>query len=461
MKRFRALDGLRGLAALVVVVHHCLLTSVVLAATYRGGTTSGWGVNELLTRTPLHLLWDGTGVVLIFFVLSGFVLTLAFTKVTSSGRSDTSRPNTGWSNYYAKRFPRLYLPVWGSLGLAVGIAELVPRVSSDTQSWWINAHASAPTAGMVARDASLLWTPSLLNSPLWSLQWEAAFSLLLPVYIWVAVRWRGLPWLKVALALVLVGIGSKSGHASLLYLPVFALGVILAAERDHLTPVFAHWNSARWGGRAWWAVGLLAGFLLTVDWMAGPFPEWISRPLRSAGAGVVVVLFLYCRRIATLADARILQWLGRISFSLYLVHEPIVVSADRLLPGSNPLEVLVLALPVSLVVAAAFYRLVERPSLAVSRWCGQIESGPSAFWSAGEPVVQPHEQCSDPDQQDIQANAVTQSGGHVAELLDVDERVGIPLRDRSVEQRVDDVKRRPDQRENEGVLGNTRAWTEQ
>ena len=380
MTRLRALDGLRGIAALVVVVHHCLLTSIVLAATYRGGTTKGWGLSELLTRTPLHLLWDGTGVVLIFFVLSGFVLTLAFTRKAAPGGS-----GPGWSNYYAKRFPRLYLPVWGSLVLAVAIAELVPRLATDSQSWWINAHAAAPTAAMVARDASLLWNPSLLNSPLWSLQWEAAFSLLLPVYVWIAVRRRGQPWLswvKVAIALVLVGIGSKSGHASLLYLPVFALGVILASERDRLTPFFAPWDRARWGGRAWWALALLAVFLLTIDWMAGPFAEWISRPLRSAGAGLVVVLFLYCRRVGAFADARVLQWLGRISFSLYLVHEPIVVSVDRLLPGSNPLEVLSIALPVSLAVAAAFYRLVERPSLAVSRWCGRLESKPSDFWRA-------------------------------------------------------------------------------
>ncbi len=110
---------------------------------------------------------------------------------------------------------------------------------------------------------------------------------------------------------------------------------------------------------------------MTGDWMVGPLHEWISRPMRSAGALLIVFLFLYCRPVASWAGRRSLQWLGRISFSLYLIHEPIVVSLDRLLPGDNPWEVLLIALPLSLLVAAGFYRLVEAPSLRVARWAGQ------------------------------------------------------------------------------------------
>lgn len=354
----------------MVVVHHCLLTSVVLAATYRGGATSGWGLSELLTRTPLHLLWDGTGMVLVFFVLSGFVLTLAFTE---PARIKPPR----WASFYVKRFPRLYLPVWGSLAFAVVLAALVPRLVSSSQSWWINAHAAPTTVTMVARDATLVYTPSLLNSPLWSLQWEMLFSLLLPVYVFIAVRWRGMALLKVCLALVLVGIGSKSGHASLLYMPVFVLGAVLAAERDRVS-----WMAAHFGRLAWWAVGLTAGLLMTVDWILGPWHEWITRPMRSAGALLIVFLFLNCRPVAAWAGRRRLQWLGRISFSLYLVHEPIVVSLDRLLPGNNPWELLAIALPLSLLVAAGFYRLVEAPSLRLSHWLGRVEARPTQFWAA-------------------------------------------------------------------------------
>ena len=366
MSRYRSLDGLRGLAALVVVVHHCLLTSVVLAASYRGAPTTGWGSAQLLIRTPLHLLWDGPGAVLVFFVLSGFVLTLAFTK------SETPR----WANYYARRFPRLYLPVWATLVFAVGLALLVPRLVTTGQSWWINAHATPPTVSMVAKDAGLYTDPSLLDSPLWSLRWEIAFSGLLPLYIWVAVKWRSFSWLKIIAMLVLIGLGSKTGHASLLYLPVFGLGVVLAAERTRVSAL-----TSRFGTFGWCAVAGVSVGLLSLDSMVASIPEWLTRPMRSAGAGLLVLVFLGWGAAARFARRRWPLWLGGISFSLYLVHEPIVVTAARLLPGANAPEILLLVLPVSLLVAAAFYRLVEVPSLQVSRWMGRAEERPSRFWA--------------------------------------------------------------------------------
>ncbi len=368
MTRYRSLDGLRGMAALVVVVHHCLLVSPVLAATYRGSPPWGWNLATVLTRTPLHAVWDGTGAVLVFFVLSGFVLTLAFTDPARQ-----SEPR--WANYYAKRLPRLYVPVWAALGLAVAIVAMVPRVSGVDQSWWINAHASSVTAGAVAKDGSLLWNASLLDSPLWSLRWEVVFSLLLPLYVFAAVRWRRLAAVKVLAALGLIGLGSWTGHASLLYLPVFVLGSVLAAERERIERI-----TSRFGAVAWAAIGLAALLMLSLDTMVTGLPEWLTRPLRSGAAVLIVVTFLGCRQVAGVAVRRRIQWLGLISFSLYLVHEPIAVSAAQLLPGANAAAVLLITIPLSLLVAAGFYRLVERPALKLSAWMGRLEARPSTFW---------------------------------------------------------------------------------
>ena len=72
-----------------------------------------------------------------------------------------------------------------------------------------------------------------------------------------------------------------------------------------------------------------------------------------------------------LGQVRVVRWLGKISFSLYLVHEPIVVSMTLLVGPAPFLLVLILALPASLLVAAAFYRLIEVPALRLSRELGR------------------------------------------------------------------------------------------
>jgi len=80
--RYTSLDGLRGLASLVVLVHHCFLISPQLAAAV---DSNGTGPFESwvwwVTFTPVHLLWAGQEAVIVFFILSGFVLTNAIRPV--------------------------------------------------------------------------------------------------------------------------------------------------------------------------------------------------------------------------------------------------------------------------------------------------------------------------------------------------------------------------------------------
>lgn len=104
-----------------------------------------------------------------FFILSGFVLTLPLLRA--------AQPN--WGAYYPKRIVRIYLPVWASIVFALLMAWALPRAASGGFSSWLNLHDEPPN---VLSDVVLLGGAGQLNSPLWSLQWEMTFSLLLPLY---------------------------------------------------------------------------------------------------------------------------------------------------------------------------------------------------------------------------------------------------------------------------------------
>ena len=74
-----------------------------------------------------------------------------------------------------------------------------------------------------------------------------------------------------------------------------------------------------------------------------------------------------------------LLWLGRVSYSLYLVHVPLLVASVVLLHGAVPLWAsLLLGAAVSLPAAEAMHRLVEAPSRDLARWAERRLSRPHA-----------------------------------------------------------------------------------
>ena len=94
-----------------------------------------------------------------------------------------------------------------------------------------------------------------------------------------------------------------------------------------------------------------------------------SRAVEVLAAALLVALLATWRPVQRTTEGRIAQWLGSRSFTLYLVHEPVTVTVALLLTARGYGSVgwvSLLALPLSLLVTAGFYRLVERPSLLLA-----------------------------------------------------------------------------------------------
>lgn len=323
----------------------------------------GW----IVAYTPLHLLWAGPEAVIVFFVLSGLVLVLPLTIA----------PPGGWAGYFARRLTRLYLPVAAAVGLAVYWALLVPRRFGAGATLWLQAQAVPPTLHAVVTDLLLLRNPpGILDGPLWSLRWEVWFSLLLPLYAFGAKRLRRLWPLKLAALLAATAAGTARGLPWLEFLPMFGIGALIAVERDALGRFVA--RVTRRGGVL---VAVAALLLLNLDWSspAAHGAHGVAAGVLEAGvalgAASIVALALGWRRAAQAAERQSLQWLGSRSFSLYLIHLPLLLSL--LVLFRSPLLVGVLGLPLSIVLADVFHRLVEAPAHRLSRWIGQAVSPPA------------------------------------------------------------------------------------
>lgn len=333
------LEGLRGVAILLVLVFHAGLP----------GTGGGFvGVD-------------------VFFVLSGFLITgLLLRERERSGAIDLRA-------FYARRARRI-LPaglavIVGTLALSwLFLAPLdMPGVAGD-------AAAAALSVGNLrfALDAMDYFAADAAPSPLlhyWSLGVEEQFYLVWPTLMILAARGRR-PRVGAAAALGVVLIGS---YAAALYLTdaasawafyslptrawQLALGGLLAVSVEWherlpdrlLVPV------------GWLGLGAIVTALVVID-PGTPYPG-LAALLPSVGAAAVVLAGSRRGSVGALLVLSPMRFLGRISYSLYLVHWPILVlpAASLAIGEELPLEVRFALALVSVAVAAASYRWIEQP----------------------------------------------------------------------------------------------------
>lgn len=367
-ERLDSLDGLRGIAAVIVMLYHLSLVARPFIDTGRTGDAWWW-----LTQTPLKALTAGTEAVLVFFVLSGVVVTLP-----------ALRTGFSWLGYYGGRLLRIYLPVWGSIALAAALMVVVPRhleaVTPD--SWLARASARTLDLGQLLREASLWPSTYDVNNVLWSLRWEIIFSVLLPAFVAVGLLARRQWFLAVVLSVSAMIAGRILHIDALVYLPVFLLGVLMAVRM----PDLRRWAAQR--TPRFWAIATgISLFLLIGSWLLRPVEQAITADvlwaLAGLGAAGLIVVALGSPAVSRVLSSRVPRWLGRISFALYLVQAPVIATLAFGLGDERWPVVVALGIPVCLLVAWGFYWLVEKPSHRLARWVSRVSIRPSGY-STGE-----------------------------------------------------------------------------
>ena len=373
--RLVELDGLRGLAAVVVLIYHSLETVPALAAVgARPGVAPTGAFHRLLTQSPLHLLWAGHEAVLIFFILSGVALTYPVARRHAQGR------RFDWVDYAPRRFVRLWLPAAASTTFAVIAMLLVPRSENPALGHWMTAiHPTGLDARQMLMEYLLIPKPAYRNTVLWSLHAEAIFSFVLPLMILgvaLCARWR-LSWLPVAAALAVPVITASPGSGS--YLPVFTVGAVMGWAWGH-DPVVVPERPRPWAT----AQALICLLLITLAWWPGlesHAAQRITNAVTLAAATYLVHLVVRAGALRGLLRSRTVQYLGLMSFSLYLVHEPVVVSLRLLTQSTSPWWLLILAPATSAPLTWLFQRYIEAPSHRLARRTGALASARFAQWS--------------------------------------------------------------------------------
>jgi peptidoglycan/LPS O-acetylase OafA/YrhL len=320
----KPLDGLRGLAVLMVVFGH--------------GANHGlgpFGPDSMMIRGKLG--------VYLFFVLSAYLLDRQIIKMFQQGRAQWDY----WRYYFSRRVLRIF-PLFF-------LALVVFRV------------ANAAGLKVVIHSWGQLWEHLALQRGdhiFWSIPVEFKYYLISPILLYFfhrVLRWN-LWAMGITFAALFVGVYQYSVHwqpegtSTLLYLNIFLMGTLVAVL-ERCVPNF--WNALRTSKPAsslGWAV-ILAFSLWS--WKMDDFTS-INAFLPAAALWSIALAATFCPGWwASLLSFKPLRWVGKVSFSMYLFHIPVLMWVKTWAIPSGPLWFIYLGL-IALVCAATFL-LVERP----------------------------------------------------------------------------------------------------
>jgi peptidoglycan/LPS O-acetylase OafA/YrhL len=370
--RLDFLDGLRGIAALYVVIHHAFL--VYLCEKTRVPTPALAGA----------WIFDGGRIaVAIFIVLSGFCLMM---PVVQSG---TGQLKGGMTRYLKRRALRILPPYYATILLTTAMIFVLPPLQRTDGAFWHNA--LPVDAGSFLSHLGMVhilkqeWHMRI-SIPCWTVATEWWIYFLFPLLL--LPIWRKWGAFASALTGILVGCvphlflkETQYGldWAAPWYLGLFAMGMTGAVV------CFDHKRSAildlarrfAWIG-ALAFIAITTALILRTNWHG---TKLMLFDVLYGAAATFLIIHCATRRSDWLRiglESHVAMLLGAISYSLYLIHTPILVLVHRWTQPwhSSASAVLAISLlmgvPIAVLVCSLFYLVFERPFLTVRAKLGSV-----------------------------------------------------------------------------------------
>lgn len=341
------IESLRGVAALTVAVAHCFVIGLNPGnADFSHGFKLGSAIN-----LAIHLVLDESGAVVLFFVISGYVLGLQLDHLTG-------RIWQRLTEYYVRRIFRIVPAMWTVVLFAFTLKTW------SGMAWGGDVRVLIET---------LTFRSSVLDGPLWTIIIEMACSMIFPL-LYLVNRRAG-----AALNLVTLFVGwwlMDKGYVPewARYIIFFQLGLFVGSVGTALIDGlnrFAHWAAA-------FSIATLCITATACAVLGLSVMIW----LRADGvAAFVLVAFLVARpksRLAAALNMRLARFVGRISYSLYLIHYVVIEFVISHLGAALPSVVMretiivqaitaIIAVPVSIALATLLYHAIEAPSITLGR----------------------------------------------------------------------------------------------
>ncbi len=356
-KHIYFLDSLRGIAAVTVVLAH-------FAETY--------STNSILKELFEPL---GRSAVILFFVLSGIALSLSFEKMNEL------RFRTYFS-YLVKRFCRIYIPFFVIILCAEAIFVVLQPEGISGLSTWFN------TVGSQYNDvhsviSNLLMTGQdvdKIDPVIWSLIIELRISIIFPVLYLLVKKSHIIISIMLLFASFFIGLALLMLLNSKLLIgtTVFNVGFFIAGILLSL-----HWQDiASFNAKVKIFLFSLAMVLYLhvslFNLLGIAQKQAISDVILGISCVIILLLCYQTERAQNFLENKAFLWLGKISFSLYLVHCVVFIPAIYILSyfDISIWMIQIISIPFILGASAIYYQIIEKQSIRIGRYLSNnLKSG--------------------------------------------------------------------------------------
>jgi peptidoglycan/LPS O-acetylase OafA/YrhL len=348
-----ALTGLRFVLAIWVIIHHL---------TGKGMMLEPWV--HTLPAGLQSLVRGGYLAVGTFFVLSGFVLARSY------GEKEWNRGNL--MRYGIARIARVYPGYLLSLAI---VSPFIYRAIFNGGSAVDRRTALLADYGLVLQG----WTGSLgvgWNTPAWSLSCELFFYLCFPALLMffgkrTRVRLAIAAILSIGLPLVLAALHVPDWWKPLYHIADFLVGILASHVFDWLQE--SHWTFDRVGVWLYGIAGSLGALMVA-------FPDFLRRAsldlntgLRPVNVAILVGLAIGGGLPAKMLSSRLLKYLGQASYSMYILHVPLLWWYSRYMwrgaSMTGQLTAALIYLAGVIAISAVAFEYVEEPAnRLIRRW---------------------------------------------------------------------------------------------
>lgn len=324
MKKLEYIDGMKGIGALMVYFCHFVFAFYYGAYSLQPEHTHTASQAELaIGKSPLNLLYSGNTAVCLFLILSGFVLCLSYFKTREKARLKKS----AWKRYFRLMPVILMVNLLIALLMSLGLyRNYETAVLTKSEAWFQGFNHFAPSLWGVLKESLVgcfLWGSNDYNGVLWTIPQLFLGALL--VYLTACLlgekRWRYVVYALILLVLV---------KADIYYCGIF-LGFVLCDA----VCTQENWMALYRKCKIVPLIVFLLGFYLASypsigltlpGTIYGILPGAYTVIYHMAGAAFLVAGVLGSGMLQRLFSGKDFVFLGKISFSLYLLHFPVIAT---------------------------------------------------------------------------------------------------------------------------------------